>query len=128
MSILKNIFGIQNNQHTGDHPDVHDLRQIRSLIAALSDRDASDEAQKTLVKIGEPAVIPLIEALQSDNENVLWWAARTLGSIGDSRAVAPLIKLFEDPPSARIRMATGLSLGKLGDPHAIPELVEQLQI
>lgn len=128
MSILKNIFGWQNNQNAEDHPDVHDLRQIRSLIAALSDRDVSDEAQKTLVKIGEPAVIPLIEALQSDNENVLWWAARTLGSIGDSRAVAPLIKLYEDPPSARIRMAAGLSLGKLGDPHAIPELVELLQI
>ena len=103
-------------------------RDVKALIAALSNRGTYKNAQKTLVNIGEPAVEPLIKVLQSDNEDVLWWAARSLGSIGDVRAVKPLIKLYDNPPSERIRTAAGLSLGKFGDSHAIPTLVYQLQV
>jgi HEAT repeat protein len=128
MGIVDKIFGRRDSKQANDHSDVQDLKQIKALISALTDDAAYKDAQKMLVKIGEPAVEPLIETLHSENEDILWWAARTLGSIGDDRAVGPLIQLYENPPSARIRTAAGLSLGKLGDPHAIPELVEQLQI
>ncbi|TFH36047.1 MAG: hypothetical protein E4G99_05860 [Anaerolineales bacterium] len=128
MGILDKLLNKGENVPDKNSGDTQDSKEVKRLIAALSDNDAYKDAQKALVKIGEPSVEPLIEALQSGNEDVLWWAARSLGSIGDSRAAEPLIRLYENPPSERIRTAAGLSLGKLGDLHAIPTLVYQLQI
>ena len=49
-----------------------------------------------LVKIGEPAVKPLIKALEDNDWRVRRGAAVALGEIGDERAVEPLIKALED--------------------------------
>ena len=46
------------------------------------------------VKIGPPAISPLIRALQADNDKVRLGAAQALGEIGDGQAVEPLISLL----------------------------------
>jgi len=53
-------------------------------------------ALPALVKIGEPAVGPLIQALGDEIEFVRVLAARALGEIGDARAVEPLTKSLKD--------------------------------
>ena len=49
-----------------------------------------------LVKIGEPAIDPLILALNDSNSSVRCYAADALGEIGDPRAVDPLNDALED--------------------------------
>jgi HEAT repeat protein len=55
-----------------------------------------------LVKFGEPAVEPLIEALADEDEDVRSYAAKALKEIGDPRAMEALAKLLEDPEQYRI--------------------------
>ena len=56
-------------------------------------------AMNALVKIGAPAVPPLIEALNTDDVNVRLMAINTLGLIGpDARdAISAIKKALEDP-------------------------------
>ncbi|MBN1138300.1 MAG: HEAT repeat domain-containing protein [Anaerolineae bacterium] len=100
--------------------------QVQEWVAALAAEDArtGQDAMDKLWRIGEPAVEPLIAALQSDKGNVQFRAARTLGDIGDARAIEPLIQLYE----ATENTGAALALGKFGDPHAIPTLVKLLDI
>jgi len=78
------------------------------------------------VKIGALAVEPLIAVLK----NVVWQevrqaAAKTLGKIGDLRAVVPLIAALEDL-DARVRAAAAKALGEIGDPCAVEPLIAAL--
>ena len=98
---------------------------VKHLIPAC--KHQGTQAQDVLVRIGEPAVEPLIVALKSEDEDIVWHAARALGRIGDPRATQPLIRLLKAAPSHRIRSAAGLALGLLGDPHSIAVLIEELQ-
>lgn len=51
-------------------------------------------------------------------------AVRTLGLIGDKRAVIPLMSLLNNQAqNYRLRMAAAESLGRLGDNHAVESLV-----
>lgn len=52
-----------------------------------------------LVKIGKPAVEPLIDALQYEGTFIRQNAARALGIIKDERAINPLIELLKDKSS-----------------------------
>ncbi|MDH5704130.1 MAG: HEAT repeat domain-containing protein, partial [Aigarchaeota archaeon] len=65
---------------------------------ALKDKNTNlrEAAAGTLVKIGTPAVKPLIAALKYKNQNVRAAAAEALGEIGDPRAVEPLTRLLSD--------------------------------
>ncbi len=73
-----------------------------------------------VVAVGEPAVDPLINALQNSYNG--WYAymandALSLGQIGDHRAFDPLMKaLGNEYP--QVRKAAAVALGKLGDKQA----------
>jgi HEAT repeat protein len=55
------------------------------------------KARKSLVALGKPAVSSLTRTLQnSKQDHVRWEAAKTLGTIGDSRAIPSLVKALED--------------------------------
>ena len=71
---------------------------VVGLIKALSykDIDVQLKAVKTLIKIGEPAVKPLTQALKDRDEDVRGRAAVILGQIGDARAVEHLTQVLKD--------------------------------
>jgi hypothetical protein len=69
---------------------------IDELIQDLSDSDREYDARWALVEIGEPAVEPLIAALDDGNSEIRSWAMWCLGEIGDPRAVEPLITILHD--------------------------------
>jgi HEAT repeat protein len=73
--------------------EIEDIK-IRALInkMALNDAEAK-QASEELWKIGQAAVPRLIEALGHPEPRVRRWSAATLGSMGDDRAVQPLIQL-----------------------------------
>ncbi len=48
------------------------------------------------IKIGKPAVIPLITALEGTGDYTRKKAAESLGELGDERAIVPLLKSLQD--------------------------------
>ncbi|WXG41468.1 MAG: HEAT repeat domain-containing protein [Candidatus Freyarchaeum deiterrae] len=87
--------------------------------------EAREYIAEALAKIGEPAVDPLIWELRTKNRNVREYAAKILGRLGDKRAVEPLIKALEDD-SSWIRDKAAWSLGELGDKKAVKPLIQSL--
>jgi len=88
--------------------DTQDAREMWTLIEILG-------------KIGEPAVMPLIDSLKSDNKDVVKLASRILGDIKDKRAVTPLIELL-DKEDFNTRSYACESLGKIGDTTAFTHI------
>lgn len=75
-------------------PESFDVNQtIEPLITALMNEWApGNKIAKKLVKIGRPAIEPLVVALKNEHSNVRFNAAWVLGEISDIRAVDPLIE------------------------------------
>ena len=75
-------------------------------------------AADALAMIGEPAVEPLIAALEKKDANLRQLAAWALGQIGDTRAVEPLIPVlssrYHDRAATRkaLRAITGKDFGE----------------
>jgi len=93
--------------------------EVTDLILDLSGSSGEKwMATYELSKIGEPAVEPLILAL---NDSRLSMVALTLGLIGDPRAIEPLVVVLNDSDSAA-RAAAANALGDMGDDRAIEPL------
>jgi HEAT repeat protein len=75
---------------------------------------AGQSAWGELIKLGEPAVEPLIQALEDEVCWVREEAAEALGKIGDKRAVEPLIQALKDDDSGVPEKAVG-ALVNLGN-------------
>lgn len=134
--------------------EIGDTRAVQPLIAALvsSAPDVAKEAQDALVRLGKPAVEPLISVLGRD-ENLSAVAAQVLlriglpslqplstalgRSYGDAHlakavvgvlvrlgapAVEPLIAALDDN-NRQVRMVVAEGLGRLGDPRAVNPLL-----
>ncbi len=100
---------------------------IDALLPALNDINPAvrTTAIHSLTKIGEPAVAPLIEALEHKSKYVRSGAAQVLGNLKDPRAVMPLIALLEDQAAA-VRHDAAESLGRLRDERAVNPLKSTL--
>ena len=84
------------SKHTGTGTD------IESLMDKLAGKDGAtrQKARQALVALGKPAVPSLTQALQNAKlAHLRWEAAKTLGAIGDARAISPLVKALEDSDS-----------------------------
>ncbi len=100
---------------------------IPSLITVLlkdKDRYNKSDARMALVRIGTPAVNPLIKVIHKDAAHGCL-VAETLGDIKDPRAIAPLIKIL-DYEDLRDFNRVSLALGKMGAP-AVEPLVTALK-
>jgi HEAT repeat protein len=81
--------------------------------------------QTKLAGLGEPAVEPLIALLDEDmlfKYNII----AALGSIGDKRAVEPLIPFLKDKDDA-VRRYTAFALGKLKAVQVIDDIIAMLK-
>lgn len=73
-------------------------------------------AMNALVKIGAPAVRPLIEAIDSDDVNVRLMALNTLGLIGpDAKDAIPAIKKALEDPEVNVQNRAKAALEKIGE-------------
>lgn len=121
---------------------------VESLIGCLTDLDIVNGATDALVMIGEPAVMPLISCLKDAaperftttefrrygrtitrqrgdsrrfHSNRAVPAAKTLGRIGDKRAVKPLLA-FLDRPNYRVSPVILVALTQLLGDEALPHV------
>jgi len=72
---------------------------LESLIEMLASDDGAirTRARKALTLLGKPAVTPLGQILKNSRvEHVRWEAVKTLGAIGDARAIPRLVEALED--------------------------------
>lgn len=89
---------------------------VTPLLFALSDRSPylARLASDALIQIGEPAVLPLIEALDHEVEShVRVNVARALAFIADTRAIPALFRALEDE-SHLVEHWADLGLEKMG--------------
>jgi len=85
---------------------IKDPHTIDPLINVFEDSEViSHAAVWALYKIGTPTVEPLIAALNESNKKGKY-AAETLGKIGDSRAIEPLIQVFKYNLHSRVLRET----------------------
>jgi len=95
-------------------------RDLTPLIEALSSGPSYEVwqgAMDALVQIGEPAVEPLIAVLQGGDWMARRRVARTLGQIGNTQAVRPLIEALGDSIRA-VRQAAAEALHHVDSPQA----------
>jgi HEAT repeat protein len=95
------------------------LDEDYSLPGAAS---LSRQPTELMIKIGKPAVIPLIYELQDHDPLVRSNAVKALGAIRDPRAVEPLIKVLNDKDPLIQRQAVQ-ALGRINDPRAVEPLI-----
>lgn len=134
--------------------EIKDTRAIKPLIAALGKEKVEhstapmrtsrrspawpaptlsnwayyvqESMTKALVKIGAPAIDPLIAALKDTNIGVRWAAVDALGEIKDSRAVEPLIATLKDT-DFNVRDSAAKDLGELKDSRAVVPLIDAMK-
>ncbi len=91
------------------------------------DGDVGRVAASALAAIGAPAVDPLIKVLTKGSGRSAANAATALGSIGDSRAVQPLLDVVSRTSDSAVAPAAFESLGNLGDPRAVETLLSAIK-
>jgi len=108
--------------------EISSVRAVLYLINAFRKTWEGIDAYcaEALVKIGKPAVKPLLQAIDSQDLNTRYWSIEALGQIGDSRAVEPLIALLSDR-DATIRYGSTKALGAIADSKAFDPLTKALR-
>jgi HEAT repeat protein len=102
----------------------------KALRRALHDRDPTvrRNAVEAVARLNDTGAIEAL-TVSLDPENDLWLrysAAEALGTVGDHRAIPPLIEAARDP-HVLLRRAVVRALGLLGDSRAINALVQALE-
>ncbi len=117
---------LRNNLAVWGIARTKDPHAIDPLISALQNQDLSEKAAVAgLVAIGKPAVDPLILALNNSEFKGRYGAAATLGEIGDTRALDPLIQILENTSEDKsIRIEVAAALGAIGDSRAVDPLIQ----
>ncbi len=83
------------------------------------------EAIHQLVKIGKPAVLPLIDLLHDEDMEAKSFGVDCLGRLKDQRAIDPLLKLL-DEENDLLRFDVILALGNLGYTEIFDQVSEFL--
>lgn len=100
---------------------------IADLIKALNDRpwSARRQASDALIKLGQPAVLPLMTAIKQNTFTVftLPEAIRALGGTGDAQAVDLLLEELESRNVHAVQEAIK-GLGHIGSLRAIQPLID----
>lgn len=118
-----------------------ELEHLIQEVELLGDDDSIDDVDiidehyrlrqaisRVLVEVGEPAITPLLRALNSANRETRFVAATTLGRICSKRALEPIIAQLHREKDDGCKMALIEALGELRDESATEELLPFLKI
>jgi len=105
--------------------EIGDGRAVPSLCLALSDSMIDNEAEESLVKIGAPAVKPLVNAASTGTPGLCQKAFAVLGKIGKP-AVPSLVNLMK-PGKGEVARLAAHALGNTGDLDALEALCAALK-
>ena len=80
-----------------------------------------------LLRLGKPAVAPIIQGLNNKDEDARLKALSILKKIGGRRAIEPLIAALEYHPHARMRWEAAKDMGKIGNAKTVEPLINALK-
>ena len=106
---------------------LKDPEAVDTLITTLGNKEPTirDLAAEGLTVMGEFSLPSLFLALHSPQWLIRSYAARILGKIRNHQAVAPLVEILPHSDSTFRKEVIG-ALGMLGDPKAVPALLQTL--
>ncbi len=95
--------------------EAHSPESIPTLITVLgyNNPGAAVAAVEGLIKLGELAVLPLLEQLDGYNYGARAWAIRALSSIGDPRGLNVLLEAAGSDFALSVRRAAARGLGTI---------------
>lgn len=108
--------------------EARETRALPALLQALHsepDLYVRETITWALVRLGEPALQPLADALRHERAQVRQDAAHALGKLGDSRALNALISILGDS-EVRVVIKSVQALGQIGDSAAASALIPLL--
>ncbi|HTQ30640.1 MAG TPA: HEAT repeat domain-containing protein, partial [Opitutaceae bacterium] len=115
-----------------ENKDVHVRRDAAEVLDKLHYQPADVDGKiaffilrqswNQLVKLGAPAVAPLVDCLKDEDSGQRQGAAEALGELNDKRAVGPLIGCLQDD-ILEVRQSAARALGQLGDKRAVGPLI-----
>nr|WP_230967663.1 HEAT repeat domain-containing protein [Nostoc commune] len=114
-----------------EHPEIVKNREylLKLTLSMLEMGDFQQrwEITKVLIHLGNIAIPPLIEILEDEDaeEELRWYAARTLGEFQHPEAIAPLVELLKTDEDEELKAIAATALGKMGT-VAINSLTELL--
>ncbi len=106
---------------------LYSFSSLLKMVRASTDTDLRVTACWLLGRLGDKrAIDTLIAVLQEADFRVVEEAAKSLGILGSSKALRPLIKLLLHPGAPENRKAAAYALGLLHDRRAFEPLVQVL--
>ncbi len=86
---------------------------VRPLIELLADEDLKAEALAALVAMRGVAVPAMQDALKNDTDAIRIKVAEALGTLGDRRAIAPLIEALDNDAHKEVKALAATGLGNM---------------
>ncbi|MBD2258594.1 virulence factor [Pseudanabaena sp. FACHB-2040] len=113
--------------HQSDAQPVDHTAQQQALVAQLSHLDWKHRLKALQQLEVTPETFPAVKALLDDEKSTIRrWAAALLGASNLEAAVEPLCRVVRQDSSAIVRRTAGDALSDLGNPSAMPTLIETL--
>ncbi|MEA5507360.1 HEAT repeat domain-containing protein [Halotia wernerae UHCC 0503] len=112
------------------HPEIVNPEQLLELaISILEQGDFQErwEIAKVLTRLGNIAILPLIEILEDEDAEteLRWYAARTLGEFQHPDVISSLLDLLKTSEDEELKAIAAAALGQMGT-VAITKLAELL--
>ncbi len=103
----KNLEVVENREY---------LLKLALSMLEMGDFQQRWEITKVLTHLGNVAIPPLIEILEDEDaeEELRWYAARTLGEFQHPDAIAPLLELLKSDDDEELKAIAATALGQMG--------------
>ncbi|MEH2212260.1 HEAT repeat domain-containing protein [Nostoc sp.] len=114
-----------------EHPEIVKNREylLKFTLSMLEIGDFQQrwEITKVLTNLGNIAIPPLVEILEDEDaeEELRWYAARTLGEFKHPEAIASIVELLKNDRDEELKAIAATALGQMGT-VAITSLTELL--
>jgi HEAT repeat protein len=110
----------------GKGSDARAVANLRRALKVEWDSHRCETAADLRAWLGDPATLPLGEALQDADAEIRWRAAWALGRFEEKDAVPALCQALAEE-NGRVRLAAAEALARMGDARAIGPLIEALK-
>jgi len=99
---------------------------VQPLIKELANEELQSHALAALIEMRGVAVPLMLDALKNGTDEIRIKVADALGTIGDRRAIAPLITALNNDPHKEVKALAAIGLGNIRARRAVPALTAAL--